>query len=121
MDYNEVMPELYDHAMKEVKNELLGLREDVRGVHERLDVLNGTVKHHEDLLWGDSDEPGDQRRPGIVDTVRNLKDLADKAYVVLNIAKWVFGFIGVSLLLMFLQNLLSAISVITTGTTVPMP
>ncbi len=120
MSSTDMTPEVYDYAMASVKEEISRLRLGIEGIHERLDVLNGSVKRHEDLLWGDADEPIDQRAPGVVETVRYPKDLADKSLVVLKVARWVFGFIGASLFIIFLQNIFTAIYTLTQGQT-PLP
>lgn len=115
MANNEATPEIYDFAMSEVKKEISRLNEGIDGINRRLDTLNGNVRRHEDLLWGDGDEPESQRAPGVVETVRYLKDLADKSLVVLRVARWVFGFIGASLFIFFLQNIFTAIYTLTQG------
>lgn len=118
-----VPPEVYDYAMSvvteqidTVRNEITtkvdDIRSDVMDIKDDLKMINGSVTHHERLLWGDPNEPDEARQPGVVQTVRELKDLGDKAITVLNAAKWVFGFIGVSLLLMFAGNLLETIQTI---------
>lgn len=101
-------PEIYDSAMRSVSAQLKEVEEKLDQIEKHLATLNGQVLKHATTLYGDETN----ELPGLVKTTAELNRFGQQAITVLKLSRWVFGFIGASMLLLFGQSILEAIGAI---------